>query len=209
LKRILLAYHRPGRKGEEVRVEGLASKVETISMGRLKVEHSVIDEVDEGAGERFDSIYMLMFTRGGHWLSLIETTGKTAKLIPLPLTAAVLAFQALRAGYNRLVIVGLRAKRAMHLQLEDLQHLKLLLAAWKIDTIHVLLETVDSKASLDKRWCRPQTLVAPLALLDWGLADNARRLAAECGAEAGSPILHVAEPLLATWIAWDALRTSG
>ena len=208
MKRVLLAFHRPGRRGEESRVESLASKIETMSMGRLKVDYTVVDEVDEGAGERYDTIYMLMFTRGGHWLSVIEAAGKPPKLMPLPLTAAVLAFQALGAGAGRVAIIGLRARRALHLQLEDLQQLELLLAAWKLDSSHLLLETMESRGSLDERWCRPGSLVAPLALLDGGLADNARRIAGECNATPGKPILHIAEPLLATWILWDALRNS-
>jgi hypothetical protein len=206
LKRLLLVFHRPGRRGEESRVEGLASKIETMSAGRLRVNYAIVEEVEESAGERYDSIYMLMFTRGGHWLSVVEAAGRPPKLIPLPLTAAVLAFQAASAGARRVAIVGLRARRALHLQLEDLQQLELLLAAWKLDSTHLLLETVDSRGSLEDRWCRPGTLVTPLALLDGGLADNARRLAEECGAAPGRPVLHVAEPLLATWILWDALR---
>ncbi len=209
MRRVLLAFHRPGRRGEEARVVGLAEKVETMSMGRLRVDATVVDEVDESAGERYDGIYLLMFTRGGHWLSVVEAAGVAPKLIPQPLTAAIMAREAVRNGLRRVVIVGLRARRAEHLQLEDLQLIELLLAAWKLDSHHILLETVDSEARLEERWCRSDTLIAPLALLDGGLAENARRLAASCNAKHMPPILHVAEPLLATWILWDALHRRG
>ena len=204
MRRILLAYHRPGKPREEERVEQLAQTVAMLARGRLAVDTMVVDEVDEAAGERYDAIYLLMFTRGGHWLSVIEATGRTPRLIPLHLTATILASRAAETGARRLLLLGLRARRLEHLQLEDLGRLSLLLAAWKLEMSYQLLEAIDSQPKPQEKWCRSDTLVAPLALLDGKLADHARALAEACGAAQAGPLLHHSAPAIAAWIAEDA-----
>ncbi len=171
---LAIAYHKPSVPTERKRVEKLAQLVsETLE---TRVETLLLEEV----GKKPDAmIALLLFTRGGHWHSVVTRSCK-AEIIPQTVTAAAIAREAQRKGATTIVVVIHRARRLVEEQYSDAKKIESLLDKIGFKTQLVFLESLTSQAKYPISVEKP-CIVAPLALLRGKLVSKASHLALETG----------------------------
>ncbi|KSW11376.1 hypothetical protein CF15_00475 [Pyrodictium occultum] len=151
----LIVYHEPGDPSEHRRVQELAARIRELA----GVELEAIPLREFKRCSRCRRVYLLMFTRGGHWLSLREK-GVNAAHIPPSVTAAAVAEELERRGLDRVMLVALKARRLVRGQSEDLELIARLLQARGLRAEARILDSLEPPE-------RPETRepVAPVALL--------------------------------------------
>jgi len=181
----LVVYHRPGRRGEEKRLHALLALLRDQG---VEVGLTSIEEALEAPPTR---AYLLLFTRGGHWRSLVDA-GHEAYTIPPWLTGLCMASEARRRGLTGIQLVALRAHRLRELQEADLAAIEAAVRAQGLGARrHVLRSMGQHAPEPPTGWAN-----APLALLDGRLA----RAACSTGPCLG-PFLDYCTRSLAAWIA--------
>ena len=188
--RPLIVYHRPGRRGEERRLHAL-----TGLLHQLGVEAGLAS-IEEALRAPPARVYLLLFTRGGHWRSLVDA-GHDAHTVPPWLTASCIASEARRRGVAGVQLVALRAHRLRELQEADLAAIEAAARAQGLETrVHILATMTEEPPVPPRGWA-----AAPLALLDGKLA----RTACSTGQCLG-PLLDYCLRGLAAWIASEEKR---
>ena len=170
----VIVYHRPG-SSEGPRL--LGRLLDLLRAEGVEAEAFTIEEALENAGGlRGRRLYMLMFTRGGHWWSLVEA-GLRPRLIPLHLTANAVGREARSRGCTpgSLVLVALRAHRLVEQQATDLEALRRLVGLHCPGTRLLVLQSLHAPPAGEQAG-----LAAPLALLPGRLAGAACRLGEGC-----------------------------
>ncbi len=189
----LLVYHRPGVPSERAKIEKLAA---ALAGAGIEAETATIEEALSKPVPPSHRVFLLMFTRGGHWLSLVEK-GYRVELVPLHLTAAAVAAEASRRGYSSVLLVALRAHRLRGEQEEDILRIKHLLE--KVYDIHARLNMLESLSPRQPSPSpAPGEAVAPLALLDGRLVHKACSRAAQ--GQCLGPIIDYADYMIKAWI---------
>ncbi len=184
----LIVYHEPGVGGSETLLYPLVDRLRGLGFEALLAP---LGEALRGcpAARR---VYLLMFARGGHWLSLFEACGRPPLYIPPHVSAAGLA-RAVGAGAS-LVILYRRAKRLQRLYTRDVAAIAAGLAAAGV-------RAYPLEASAARRAWLVATHVAPLALLPGRLQGLAEWLAGRLGARPVEPFALHSLDLVASWIA--------
>lgn len=190
-RRLLIIYHRPGVVHEHARIARFAEKLRSHG---IEARSLTIEEALHEAPEKEAATLLLLFTRGGHWASLVEK-GYPAEPIPVHLTAAAIALEARRRGHQRVTLVALRAHRLREQQLQDLEELAALLRG--IHGLEATVTVLERLAAPPEAQGPLEGAVAPLALLQGRLVRAACSLA-EKGNCLG-PFMDYGEPLLAAW----------
>jgi len=186
----LVVYHEPGVSSENARVRTLVEQVRQLTSVDVKAA-----TLKGFTGCRHcRRVYLLMFTRGGHWLSLKER-GIDAVLVPHHVTASAIVTELERRGLDHVLLVALRAKRLVDEQLSDIELIERLLTA---KGLRVEVKILDSMKAVT----RPETgaPVAPLALLSGKLVRTA------CSLTKGpclGPLLHYGWWHILAWLASD------
>ena len=186
----LVVYHEPGDPSESARVHTLVGQVRQLT--GVDVETSTLKGFTGCRGCK--RVYLLMFTRGGHWLSLREH-GVDAVLVPPYVTASAIVAELERRGLDHVLLVALRAKRLVDEQLSDIEFIGRLVAAKGLSVEVRILDGVRTAA-------RPETgaPVAPLALL------LGKLVRAACSLTQGpclGPLLHYGWWHILAWLASD------
>jgi len=124
------------------------------------------------------------------------------KLLPVHVWASALASEALARGAKGVLMVGLRAKRLVELQLEDLSRASSIARSMGLESKLVLLGGLGEKPPRPPRgW-----VTAPLAVLPGRLSASA------CSAAPGrclGPLMEYAGASIAAWIVDEALSEPG
>ena len=186
----LIVYHKPGLAGEARRVEELAQRLREAG---AEAEAVTIEEALGRSPQPGEKVFLLLFTRGGHWRSLVDH-GYTVEHIPLHLTGLAAAQEALHRGYQRVHYVALQAHRLREEQLRDLDWLaRITTTLYQVPASYTILETMKAKP--------PQppsgAAVAPLALLRGRLSSTA------CSAAPNTclgPFMDYGGNYIAAWI---------
>jgi hypothetical protein len=190
----LLVYHKPGKPGEQEKIEKLRKLLAELGYG---LDVATIEEALE-APEPGRRVFLLLFTRGGHWKSLVDT-GYHVEHIPPHLAACVLAQEARRRRVKALLLVALRAHRLREEQLEDIEHITRLTAKLGgIRTRYTVLPSLSERAEAE-----PDEHVAPLALLNGRLVHAACPGTRRCL----GPFIDYGAEAIAAWII-DRLASS-
>jgi len=191
--RTLLVYHKPGIPSERAKVEKLAAM---LAGAGIEAETATIEEALSKPAPASHRVFLLMFTRGGHWLSLVEK-GYRVELMPLHMTAAAIAAEASRRGYSRVLLVALRAHRLRDEQEEDLSRIQRLLE--NVYDVHARLDVLEGLSHTQPSPSpAPGEAVAPLALLDGRLVRKACSRAAQ--GQCLGPFIDYAGHLIKAWI---------
>jgi len=137
---------------------------------------------------------LLLPTRGGHWLELIEK-GCSPKILPPYLLALSITRQLARINAKSPLLVALRARRAIQLQSRNLQTL----------TRIIMLHGYSPKVVMLQRTTDPipdaeADSVIPLAILPGRLVDNTANYANQKKMPSLGPILSYATIDIASWI---------
>lgn len=190
--KFVVVYHEPGDPSESERVHRLVEQVRLL--GGVDVEAVALKEFTGCSSCR--RVYLLMFTRGGHWLSLREHS-VDAVLVPPYVTASAIVAELEKRRLDSVVLVALRAKRLVNAQRYDLELIGKLVAAKGLD---VEMRLLDKMSAAEK----PVTAkpVAPLALLSGRLARAA------CSLTEGpclGPLLHYGWWHILSWLVGDML----
>ncbi len=188
--RPLIVYHRPGRRGEERRLRTLLMLLQAQG---LEAGLASIEEALEAPPTR---AYLLLFTRGGHWRSLVDA-GHEAYTVPPWLTASCIASEARRRGAAGAQLVALRAHRLRGLQAADLAAIEAATRAQGLGARAAVLPSMASRPPQPP----PGWVNAPLALLDGRLAGAACSTGPCLG-----PLLDYCLRGLAAWIASEEER---
>ncbi len=186
----LIVYHKPGVAGEARRVEELAQRLREAG---VDAETATIEEALERSPQPSERVFLLLFTRGGHWKSLVDH-GYPVEHIPLHLTGLAVAQEALRRGYQRVHYVALQAHRLREEQLRDLETLtSLTTQVYRVPASYAVLQTMREAPARP-----PQgAAVAPLALLHGRLSRIA------CSAAPDTclgPFMDYGSNYIAAWI---------
>ena len=137
---------------------------------------------------------LLLPTRGGHWLELIER-GCKPEILPPYLLVLSITRQLARINAKRPLLVALRARRAKQLQDRDLQVLTRIMRLHGYSPEVIMLQkTTDTipDAEADS--------VVPLAILPGKLVDNAANYAKQKTIPSLGPVLSYATIDIASWI---------
>ncbi len=169
MPRILLVYHRPGRPSSISYVERLQAMLRGLG---IEAETATIEEAQALRPGR--PLFLLMFTRGGHWKSLVDA-GHEPLLVPASLFANAAAREA-KARWgdcSGLALAALRAKRLHEEQMEDLERIRLLLELHCPGASLHVIDTMGEPGPAEK-------LVAPLAFLPGRLSRSACGRTSRC-----------------------------
>ncbi len=137
---------------------------------------------------------LLLPTRGGHWLELIER-GCKPEILPPYLLALSITRQLARINAKRPLLVALRARRAKQLQNMDLQVLaRIMMLHGYSPEVVMLQKTTDPIPDTEA------DSVIPLAILPGKLVDNAVDYAKQKTVPSLGPLLSYAAIDVASWI---------
>jgi len=140
---------------------------------------------------------LLLPTRGGHWLELIERDCKP-EILPPYLLALSITRQLARINAKKPLLVALRARRAKQLQDRDLQVLTRIMRLHGYNPeITMLQKTTDTIPTIPDA---EADSVVPLAILPGKLVDNAANYAKQKTIPSLGPILSYATIDIASWI---------
>ena len=192
--KFVVVYHEPGDPSESERVHKLVEQVRLL--GNVDVEAVSLKEFAGCSNCR--RVYLLMFTRGGHWLSLKEY-GVEAVLVPPYVTASAIIAELDKRRLDSVMLVALSAKRLPDTQRYDLELIRKLVAAKGLDAEVRLLDEIRAAE-------KPETTkpVAPLALL------SGRLVRAACSLTEGpclGPLLHYGWWHILSWLVSDMLAS--
>jgi len=189
---VLMIYHEPGIKEEKKRILELQQLLgrQGVEAIPLSIEEAL--KTTSSMNPRAKRAYLLMFTRGGHWKSLVDR-GFNVSIIPPLLTSMVIGREASsRWGRCRLTLIALRAKRLAAEQRRDVESIKRMLKPY-CDTEAILIPNLDENIAESVN----AEFTAPLALFDGKLARIACKIARKQCLE---PFSHYAVRDLAAWI---------
>lgn len=188
---IVLVYHKPGKPSA---VGSLKLLLDTLESLDIRAATVTIEEALENSGEyRGKPVFLLMFTRGGHWMQLVEA-GLNPYTIPVFLTATSIGREARRRWGEdcSIALAALKTRRPGTHHDKDLEELRRLLSLY-CSTRLVLLDSMSVEAGERYEY------TVPLALLDGMLVEAACKLAVK---DCLGPFIAYAYRDLAAWIAW-------
>jgi len=195
-QRALIVFHKPGNMGEAAK---LLARLEDILRSRCGCEpvlKQIADVTVRDCSETLTQV-LLLPSRGGHWLELVEK-GCNPKTPPPYLIASSIAHRLLAHGLRKPLLVALEARRAKPLQEKDLDTLITTMRIYGLDPLLVKLGKTTDPIPV------PKTIdsIVPLAMLPGRHVDNARKHAETNKVTHLGPILGYALRDIASWITY-------
>lgn len=195
---VLIAFHRPGDPEEAAK---LLTRLEEVLWSYCDCE-PVFKQIDEtttkDCSETLTQI-LLLPSRGGHWLELVEK-GCKPKIPPPYLLASSITHRLLALSSKNPLLVALEARRAKPLQEKDLELLTTMIKIHGLNPLLVKLRKTTDPIPI------PRTIdsIVPLAMLPGRHTYNAKRYAKKISITCLEPILDYALKDIASWITYLA-----
>ncbi len=186
---MLLVYHEPGVPGSEAMLDALAASLRNAGIDANLAPLGRV--LREGCGGEH-KVVLLMFGRGGHWLSLRDACGVNPFIIEPGVAAAAIAGHA--SGFN-IVLLYRRARRGLDLYSRDLARVARGLRA--VGKRVLMLEA--SRASVAE--APRDSVFVPLSMLPGRLVGLARMLAEKHGGTWLPAFAEYGLSFLAAWLA--------
>ncbi|BEP18546.1 hypothetical protein PYJP_18980 [Pyrofollis japonicus] len=190
---IIIVYHKPGTPEEALPIIRKLTHMVEDALG-LRVIAKTIESVEYIDCEESIETYLLLPTRGGHWLELVEK-GCNPKTPPKYLIASIIVRELAKKHRQRPLLVFLKSKRAQILQSHDATMINefVKLHGYETQTQTLLRTTDDIKPS-------NADIIVPLAMLPGRFTENAQRTARLYGIESLGAMLSYGFQDIATWI---------
>jgi hypothetical protein len=190
---ITIVYHKPGAPEKALPVITRLVRIIEDTLG-MRVVAKTIEGVEPIDCEESLETFLLLPTRGGHWLELVEK-GCRPKTPPKYLIASVIVRELAKKHHKRPLLVFLKSKRAQILQSRDAAMINEFVKLHGYETqTQTLLRTTDdiNPSNAD--------IIVPLAMLPGRFTENAQQTARLYGIESLGPMLSYGLRDIATWI---------